>query len=501
MTVSYAQQFEDVILWRALKHVSKGAYIDIGANDPVINSVSLLFYEKGWRGMHVEPMPEYAEKLRQARPDEQMLEAAVGPANPELEIFSFDGTGLTTAVTEYAERHQKDGREVNRIVVECIPLAEVMEQFNRRHIHWLKIDVEGMESSVLKSWGNHPTRPWIVVVESTQPLSQQSVHDAWENELTSRGYRFVYFDGVNRFYLHEDHEDLERFFGAPPNYFDNFVLSEHSHFNNHVSTRMRSAESEIVSMSAHLKELLSEHEAHDTHTKWIESLLDQAKSDVEARNEAIAWMESQLSAAQSEGLERDKAIAWMESQLSAAQSEGLERDKAIAWMDTQLAASEANRAELLDVNAELKATVSNWEHRAAGLQREMDMWRQQSNALRLQTEEMMNSTSWKLSSPIRWGGNLARKGVRQSKGALRPLATGGLGLVRRMPWAKPFLLAVANMAPPLRRKIDHFALVRQQERAIPPAATVGLVSTTRPKESDIELHPRAAQILHDLDAA
>ena len=150
---------------------------------------------------------------------------------------------------------------------------------------------------------------------------------------------------------------------------------------------------------------------------------------------------------------------------------------------------------------QLNATVSNWEHRAAGLQREMDMWRQQSNALRLQTEEMMNSASWKLSSPIRWGGNLARRGVRLSKGALRPLAAGGLGLVRRMPWAKPLLLAVANMAPPLRRKIDHFVLVRQLERAIPPAATVGLVSTTRPKESDIELHPRAAQILHDLDAA
>ena len=52
--VSYAQNFEDVMLWRALSDVKQGHYIDIGAQDPVINSVSLAFYEAGWRGIHVE---------------------------------------------------------------------------------------------------------------------------------------------------------------------------------------------------------------------------------------------------------------------------------------------------------------------------------------------------------------------------------------------------------------------------------------------------------------
>ncbi len=41
MYTSYAQNFEDVMLWRALKHVSNGYYIDIGAQDPSIDSVSL----------------------------------------------------------------------------------------------------------------------------------------------------------------------------------------------------------------------------------------------------------------------------------------------------------------------------------------------------------------------------------------------------------------------------------------------------------------------------
>lgn len=57
---SYAQNFEDVILWRVLRHVERGTYIDLGAQDPVADSVSLAFYENGWRGLHVEPVSFYA---------------------------------------------------------------------------------------------------------------------------------------------------------------------------------------------------------------------------------------------------------------------------------------------------------------------------------------------------------------------------------------------------------------------------------------------------------
>ena len=32
--VSYAQNGEDVVLWRALSHVENGFYVDVGAADP-----------------------------------------------------------------------------------------------------------------------------------------------------------------------------------------------------------------------------------------------------------------------------------------------------------------------------------------------------------------------------------------------------------------------------------------------------------------------------------
>ena len=75
--VSYAQNFEDVLLWRALHDIIGGRYIDVGAHDPFINSVSLAFYNAGWRGVNVEPTPEFAARLREARPDDTVIEAAV----------------------------------------------------------------------------------------------------------------------------------------------------------------------------------------------------------------------------------------------------------------------------------------------------------------------------------------------------------------------------------------------------------------------------------------
>ena len=41
--ISYAQNFEDVMLRRVLKHVENGFYIDVGAQDPSADSVTKLF--------------------------------------------------------------------------------------------------------------------------------------------------------------------------------------------------------------------------------------------------------------------------------------------------------------------------------------------------------------------------------------------------------------------------------------------------------------------------
>lgn len=217
---SYAQNFEDVMLWRALWDVENGFYIDVGAWDPVIDSVSKAFYEHGWRGFHVEPLPEYAEKIREDRPDEKVFQVMLG-AEPGEQIFYYiPETGLSTGVKAIAEQHQKAGWSKEQRCYPVMTLKQLFDETRERTIHWLKIDVEGLEGDVLAGWGNHPARPWIVLVESTAPNSPVPTWAEWQHRLEARGYRFAYFDGLNRFYVHASCSQYLPLFAIPPNVFD-----------------------------------------------------------------------------------------------------------------------------------------------------------------------------------------------------------------------------------------------------------------------------------------
>jgi hypothetical protein len=61
--ISHAQNHEDILLWRALHDVEDGFYLDVGAQDPSYDSVTRAFYDRGWRGINIEPATGYFEKL------------------------------------------------------------------------------------------------------------------------------------------------------------------------------------------------------------------------------------------------------------------------------------------------------------------------------------------------------------------------------------------------------------------------------------------------------
>lgn len=258
--VSYAQNFEDVLLWRALGHVENGRYIDIGAHDPVVDSVSKAFYERGWRGIHVEPLPVYCEALRRDRPDETVLQAAVAAETGVLRFYEIPDTGISTGDETIARSHREHGFPINEITVPCVTLAQVFELVQGDVVHWLKIDVEGLEAQVLQGWGESTLRPWVVVIESTLPLTQEEAFSSWEGFLFEKGYRCVHFDGLNRYYLAGGQSALENAFRSGPNVFDGFQLSgtANNPFCGHFAQRIRSeADDQIRSIEeqARLREI------------------------------------------------------------------------------------------------------------------------------------------------------------------------------------------------------------------------------------------------------
>jgi len=61
---------------------------------------------------------------------------------------------------------------------------------------------------VLEGAGLEQTRPWIIVVEATEPKTQVSTHSKWEHVLARNSYACVRFDGLNRFYVAHEHREL-----------------------------------------------------------------------------------------------------------------------------------------------------------------------------------------------------------------------------------------------------------------------------------------------------
>jgi FkbM family methyltransferase len=220
--VSYAQNFEDVILWRALKKIEKGFYIDVGANDPIQYSVTKAFYDAGWRGINIEPVSEWYEKIREERPEDVNLQLAVGASEDGLNFFEVVGTGLSTTNESIAKRHAQNGFEIINTKVPTTSLTHICKQHAQADIHFLKIDVEGSELTALQGIDLTKFRPWIILVESTLPLSRHENYKKWEEILLSSDYLFAYFDGLNRFYVSKEHHELLTSFSTPPNVFDCF---------------------------------------------------------------------------------------------------------------------------------------------------------------------------------------------------------------------------------------------------------------------------------------
>src|SRR5258708_7170366 len=161
--ISYAQNFEDVILWRVLKEIEKGFYVDVGAQDPDVESVTRAFYERGWSGINIEPVDEYYNKLTQVRSRDVNLKVAAGREPGLRTLYTFAGSGLSTLDSEISARHQAEGLTPKEIVVPIITLNKVLEDSPASIIHLLKIDVEGAEREVLEGLDLKRIRPWIIV--------------------------------------------------------------------------------------------------------------------------------------------------------------------------------------------------------------------------------------------------------------------------------------------------------------------------------------------------
>jgi FkbM family methyltransferase len=228
--VSYAQRFEDLYLMRCFGDRSEGFYIDIGSGHPVYDNASFAFYLKGWSGVTVEPNPSLARLTRAVRPRDRHIEVLVGAAAGEATFYLVnDFHGLSTMIEGHARAAQMQfGKTSEAIAVPVTTLKDLCEQHAPPTFDFLKVDVEGAEQDVLLNgdWQNY--RPKVVLVEALAPYTLAPAWQSWEPFLAKHGYRYVWFDSLNRYYVAEEASELARCFDTAPASFDQAFQFRHA---------------------------------------------------------------------------------------------------------------------------------------------------------------------------------------------------------------------------------------------------------------------------------
>ena len=391
--VSYAQNQEDVMLYRALREVKEGVYIDVGAQDPVIDSVTKAFYERGWRGINIEPNEEYFRKLEDDRPHDINLLTAVGREPGAISFYEVPHTGLSTTSAVYAQGHAEAGYEVHLRNVACTTLDRVCSDCGVETVHFLKIDVEGSERAVLEGFSFEAVRPWIVVVEATEPNSTRDVSAEWEHLLVRRRYQFVYFDGLNRFYIAAEHADLAGHFSCPPNPFDQYV-----------SYHLWWARGELGKAQA------AEHNA-------LVSSINHVLAEAQSLRGGIAERDREIESLRNAAAQRDRQLEEHVQQLENIRNVVAQRDRQLGEYVQQL---EGIRSAL----AERDRQITALRHDQDGQQREflaqIDRLSSGLAATERRLRSIRSSFSWRLTSPLR---EIRRAAVRTASLVGRLLAS------------------------------------------------------------------------------
>ena len=128
---------------------------------------------------------------------------------------------------------EERGFAVDEVVVPTAALDSILDDHHVVDVHFMSVDVEGAESVVLQGLSLERHRPWVLCVEAVLPGTTTPSHDEWEPRILTRGYRYVTFDGVNRWYVADEHADLADQVAVPFNAIDagadGWVLADHAH--------------------------------------------------------------------------------------------------------------------------------------------------------------------------------------------------------------------------------------------------------------------------------
>jgi len=194
---SYSQEGEDMVLksfFEGKKHY-KGYYVDVGAHHPYRFSNTLYFYNKGWKGINIEPTPGAIKSFNLFRRRDINLNIGISDKRDNLTFYCFNEPALNGFSKELSEERNNTSKVykiIKELKVETYPLADVLDKYlpAGQQIDFLTIDVEGLDLQVLQSNNWDKYKPSYILVEDRIDFSNLSSSEVY-NYLEKQGYQLV----------------------------------------------------------------------------------------------------------------------------------------------------------------------------------------------------------------------------------------------------------------------------------------------------------------------
>ena len=207
--VYYSQNREDLVLASFFSDVEKGFYVDVGGYDPDYDSVTKLFYLRGWHGINIEPQPSGYALFQKKRTRDTNLNIGISNKDSNLTLRTYTSGGLSTFSENVKHAYEKDPdndtRDFKEITVAVKTLSEVFQENKVDHIHFMKVDVEGYEYEVLEGNDWEKYRPEVLCIEANH------IEHDWKPILKTAGYEFVFNDSLNDYYVDKKTDRKKRF--------------------------------------------------------------------------------------------------------------------------------------------------------------------------------------------------------------------------------------------------------------------------------------------------
>ena len=205
--ITYSQLLEDFILFCIFYDIKNGFYIDVGAYDPNIISVTKAFYLRGWHGINIEPLPDKYLRFMKTRNRDINLNVGAGKIEGNLSLYSAGDCSTTIKQILKLNFQKVINIKIHTMKNICIKYVP-----KNQTIHFVKIDVEGGEKDVLLGYDFKNYRPKVFCIESFKPLTNITTHQMWEYILFKNNYSFAYQFSINRYYIDNKEKELKKRF-------------------------------------------------------------------------------------------------------------------------------------------------------------------------------------------------------------------------------------------------------------------------------------------------